>query len=115
LPFVQTAMEAALDSSDDVYEKLKTRAAQLWTARRGDEVEAICITRVEEYTRGKACAIWICTGTGMEEWKHHMATIEAWAVENGCTRMKHTARPGWQRVLKPMGYATTHVLLEKDL
>jgi hypothetical protein len=115
LPFVQSAVENAYDSADYVYERLKDRTSQLWTAQVDGEIEAICVTRLEVYEKGKTCGIWICTGTGRTEWQHHMPTIEAWARANGCIAMRHMARPGWARVLKPMGYEMTHVILEKDL
>lgn len=115
LPFVQSALEHSFDTPEDVYAALKIKGAQLWLAWLNDGIEAICITRVEEYTNGKTCGIWICAGSGRNDWKHHMATIEAWAKSNGCIAMKHTARLGWQRVLKPMGYEATHIVLEKDL
>ena len=116
LPFVTQAMERShYDTPEDVRLALDKGTAQLWIATRGEEIEAVCVTQIEANAKSVDCSIWICTGHDRQDWQHHLAKIETWARHEGCTVMRHMARPGWSRILKPMGYAMTHVLLEKDL
>lgn len=116
-PLVEERITEALGPSytrpETMLALLKTNAAQLWLAKNGDEIDAVCITQITGHDIGKTCGIWVCVGTNRTAWQDYMSVIEAWAKANGCIGMKHEARPGWQRVLKPMNYELTHVILEK--
>ena len=116
LPFVEQACEHSYyDKPEDVYLALEKGTAQLWLVSKDGEIEAVCVTQVQFNAKGAACSIWICTGHDRQDWQHHLSELEIWAKHEGCNLMRHTARPGWERVLKPMGYAKTHVLLEKEI
>jgi hypothetical protein len=94
---------------------LMKKHAQLWTVMQGDAIMAAVITEICFLQNGKkVCNIWAATGTGINHWLGHMATIEAWAKENGCCAVVvDRARPGWQRLLKQ--YRITHITLEKEI
>ena len=116
LPFIEQAMDRShYDKPEDVYIALDKGTAQLWLAAKGGDIEAVCVTQIQFNAKGADCSIWICTGHDRQDWQHHLAEIEAWAKHEGCNMMRHMARPGWTRILKPMGYAMTHVLLEKEI
>lgn len=116
-PLVEHLITESLSTSyttpKRMLELLKSNDAQLWLAKNGDGIDAVCVTQITVHEIGKTCGIWICTGTNREAWQDYMDVIEAWAKSNGCIGMKHEARNGWQRILKPMGYEMTHVILEK--
>ena len=116
LPFVKTAMEtSAYDTPADVYAAIKEDRAILWLVYNGSEIKAVCVTQLSETAKAKTCSIWIMTGSGREDWQHMLDDIEAFARREGCTHMRHNARPGWAKILKPQGYTMTHVILEKAL
>ena len=116
LPFVTQAMERShYDTPDDVRLALDKGTAQLWIASKNGNIEAVCVTQIETNAKGSDCSIWICTGHDRQDWQHHLAEIETWARYEGCTVMRHMARPGWAKVLKPMGYSVKHVCVEKLL
>ncbi len=90
-------------------------AMQLWAAMDGDAAKAVAITEVTAFPRRLVCRVLACTGEGPESWLGHLAAIETWARAQGCTAIEPVARPGWERLLKPLGYRKTHVILEKPL
>lgn len=61
------------------------------------------------------CYAPYCTGEGIEEWFFLIDELERWAREHGAASMKTMARMGWTRLMKPLGYRTTHAMLEKVL
>lgn len=115
-PVIADAVAGMGETSDSIMALVESKAAQLWTMQKEGEVIAAVVTQVTEHPSRKVCSVIICTGTGMAEWvEHSLLSIEKWAASNGCTHMKHDARMGWQKVLKPFGYQATHVILEKAL
>ena len=116
LPFVEQAVEQSHhDTLADVRRALYEGTGQLWIASRAGDIVAVCVTQIQMKAKGADCSIWICAGHNRQDWQHHMAEIEAWAKTEGCNLMRHNARPGCAKVLKPMGYRMVHVVLEKEL
>jgi len=96
-------------------EALRDGSTQLWVAV-ADEVEAVFITQIVHRPRKTVAEVLIGTGTGYERWyEKFIAVFEAWARSNGATRVRLIAREGWKRVVRHLGYESTHVILEKDL
>lgn len=119
-PMVSDWVQSAADGSryftaDEVYQKALTKHAQVWIVWGENIADAVVVTQLEPTPKGKFCHIWICVGRGMESWHGLIATIEEWARREGCTFMRHEARPGWSRILKQHGYEMPHVILEKEL
>ena len=110
---VTEALLTSYTTPQRMLDLLKSNDAQLWLAKNSNEIDAICITQIVVHEIGKTCGICVCTGTNRTAWQDYISTIEEWAKSNGCIGMKHEARNGWQRILKPMGYEMTHVILEK--
>jgi hypothetical protein len=106
--------ESSSSISQDIWDAIENRSAQLWLVW-GEKPEAVCVTQLTDTAKGKQCHIWIMVGNGMENWMHLIAELEAWAKREGCTMMRHEARPGWSRILKSQGYTMPHVILEKEL
>jgi hypothetical protein len=92
---------------------------QLWMGWDPNTKECMGVagTRVlEGFDGSKTVAIEFCTGKQRSEWERAgVMVIEQWAREIGANRVRPLTRPGWERVLKPLGYHKTHVMLEKDL
>lgn len=108
------ARTSAYFTADDVWRDIESGAAQLWLVW-GETPAAVCVTRLEVTSKGKHCHIWIMVGAGMDTWAHLLTELETWAKREGCTFMRHEARPGWSKLLKSKGYHMPHVILEKEL
>ena len=114
-PWIAAACKTSRGKFDenDIRIGLLTGDDQLWIWRT-DTAYAVGVTRVNVYPKQKVCSIRIVTGRHRHEWERPaMATIEAWAREQGCHAMELQARPGWERTLPD--YDKTHVYLEKRL
>jgi len=117
-PLVTDLITAALDrgerhTEDEIRKDIESGEGQLWIAWDGEGVKGVCITYVLQHTKSKVCRIWLCTGTEMNLWHHHLATIEAWSKEQGCDTIDAVVRPGWEKIMS--NYRKTHVVLEKKL
>ncbi len=118
-PLVEKWIDEAANSSayftaSDVWAALNSKAAQMWLAWT-DKAESVCVTQLENTSKGKHCHIWIMVGQNMETWVALMPELEAWAKREGCKMMRHEARPGWSKVLKQYGYSCPHYILEKTI
>lgn len=100
-------------TAEDFADQIRNRDRQLWLAHDG-KIKAVCLTSVSE-DRLKSVHVTHCAGEDYPLWAHLLAMIAAWAKEIGAERFEVTARPGWERVLKPFGLQKTHVMLEMRL
>ena len=99
----------------DILSALLARDMQAWAITKGDEIVAIVITEIINYPRKKECRVLAVDGEGAKEWVHLVSEIEAWAKANGCQSIEPIARPGWEKLMKPLGYKRTHIILSKEL
>lgn len=91
----EAAQSSAYFTSADVWQAIAERRAQLWLAW-DETADAVCVTQLENTSKGKHCHIWIMTGRTMDAWHPLMNDLEAWAKREGCNMMRHEARPGGQ-------------------
>lgn len=117
-PFLE---EAAAGSNGkflagDITRLLLKNEWRLWTARENGRLKAILITHFVFYPRLKCCELLAAVGVDREvNMLPFMADIEEWAKTSGCQMLQPIARPGWERVLKPLGFVKTHVMLERRI
>ena len=102
------------DTEKSVFESLCLGNSQLWMAW-DDGPEAIALTEMHQFPRRKVLRITMMTGSRREKWIGFLKQIEDWAREQGCELMEPIARPGWRRILAPLGYKLSHVMLTKEL
>ena len=88
---------------------------QLWVVIRGQKVMAILLTEIAVYSLSKVCRLIVCIGEDYKAWVGLIKQVEDWAKDMGCSEMEPLPRPGWEKVLKPLGYRKTHVVLNKEL
>lgn len=86
--------------------------ALLWLAIR-DEPIAACVTELIVTDEGKKCLISALQGDGMGDWGQHLARIEEFARNEGCTAMRLEGRDGWLRRLP--GYRQAGIIMERVL
>lgn len=90
---------------------------QLWVDMEKRVIVAAGVTRVDESPSGRLCTV-IAAGSDDKghDWTGYLATIGEWAKNvEGCNRLQVNGRKGWERRLKPAGFALDSILLTKDL
>lgn len=87
----------------------------IWDDDRAELRGVVITTFVVDDDGRKHCHLPYCTGEGMSDWFWLLASLEDWAREQGAVSVKSIARKGWTRLMTPLGYRATHVVLEKDL
>ena len=84
----------------DVLDRVRENRAACWP--NGDSV---VVTEVLVFPRLRACNYWIVAGS-LHECAELQPTIDAWAIEQGCSVATATGRMGWLRLANtPLGAA----------
>lgn len=100
----------------DLIKAISVKDMQLWSAVTDDhEVLGIATTELLNFPRKKVCRFIGATGKEPTLWLPHMKEIEEGAKRIGCAANEIIARPGWEKLLAPLGYRKSHVMLEKEL
>jgi GNAT superfamily N-acetyltransferase len=111
-PFIAAALAHAggTHDIDDVAHLIARGRAQFWPGRR-----CAVVTEFYDYPKLKACNLWLLGGD-LRELLRMRPVIEAWAREQGCTRMLGGGpRRGWTRLLGPLGYRPDWIIYRKEL
>ncbi len=90
--------------------ELVTTKATLWVRKN-----SLIVTQLLIYPTG---AKWLSVRIGcgnMNTLKAMIGKIEEYAKSRGYDGLESTARPGWARVGKALGYKTSHLFIEKEL
>ena len=96
---------SALPDWPEAQQRIADNTAQLWLGERSAIVTEIV---------GDAIHVWLGAGD-LNELLEMRPLIERYGREIGCTRITGDGRLGWQRALKPHGYALNDDVLEKTL
>lgn len=101
--------------ADDIRKMAERDAVQLWAAIDPDTGEglAIAITEIVDYPKRSVCKIVGLAGDQRERWEGHLAEIESWAKERGCSLVRVFGRKGLVKMLPT--YKMAGVVLEKEL
>lgn len=101
----------AASPPDAVLERLLRREWQLWVL--GDPIVAVTATGLVPRCDGTK-ALHLEQVAGNADWTRHIATLEAWGREEGCTRVvMPRARRGWAR--KFPDFRDAAVMLEREI
>ena len=118
LPWL-AAVEQRADGREtvaDLRHWLEQGALQLWVwMEEDDSVTGVLITEIINQARARICRLRVCTGRDPKRWLPFVSVIEAWAKEQGCQGMEPIGRPGWAKLLAPLGYRVTHQVMWKPL
>jgi hypothetical protein len=112
VPYLDAALAHAGRTHDlsDVEALVRRGEAQFWAATK-----SALISVVEDDPRERRLLIWLAGGDLHELSAEVLPRVEAWARTQGCRRLLIVGRAGWERVLKPQGYAPLARLIAKDL
>jgi len=94
----------------DVRALVAAGEAQAWAGER-----ACMVTLVEDDPGERRLLIWLAGGDLEELVRRLRPAAEDWARTQGCRRVLIIGRPGWERALKPEGYAPLARIIAKEL
>jgi hypothetical protein len=95
---------------EDIQRMIAAGEAQLWVG-----AGAAMVTLVEDDPLERRLLIWLAGGALSELTETLLPQAERWAKARGCRRMLVIGRAGWERALKPKGYAPVARLIAKEL
>jgi hypothetical protein len=95
---------------EDVRRLVESGQAQFWAA-----ADAAVVTVVEEDPCERRLLVWLAGGRLATLLGEMLPGVEAWARGQGCARLLLIGRAGWERAMKPMGYAPLARVIAKDL
>lgn len=100
-----------------IADEIFSGALQLWLMLDGDNFKGIVLTEMKtvEATGHKSVMVTGLAGEDGIELAPHIATIEAWAAEEGADCVLPIGRVGWKKPLAPLGYRIDRVVYRKDL
>lgn len=109
-------IEAALEYGGGTHDIEDVRAmcevgdARFWPGRN-----CAAVTEIYDYPKAKVLHLWL-NGGDMDELIHELRPrAEAWGIEMGCTKATTAGRPGWDRVMGPLGYVPVARICMKEL
>ena len=122
-PLVKDKVQAALDRNHnfrdhtDVKENCKNGIEQLWViADKKDNVHGVCITQIMQQPNYNVGLVRIATGHDLPLWVDKINEFENWAEKKfNCKKIEIYGRPGWKKMLTPLGYEFSHVQMDKFL
>lgn len=102
---------------ESMAEEMFSGALQLWLMLDGDDFKGIVLTAIKtiESTGYRAVVVAGLAGEDGVELAPHIATIEAWAAEQGARSVCPIGRPGWKKPLSKLGYEVERVTYRKDI
>ena len=81
----------------------------------GEIVRAVLMVVVNDYELVRECRLIMCAGDKPQDWLHLLEDLKEFVKSIGCTKLVAECRPGWEKILEPVGLKKTHVYLEMDI
>jgi hypothetical protein len=95
---------------EDVRGLVARGAAQFWSAPN-----SAVVTLVEDDPNERRLLVWLASGDLEELTVEVLPQVEAFGRSRDCRRLMVIGRAGWERALKPMGFAPLARVIAKDL
>ena len=117
--FINSAFATELGDEDPVQvrKELSNGDAQLWVIHSASGIKAAGITRISIVPAGRR--VCFCVALGGEDLPSWVEALDReaskFAKDYHCNSIRVTGRPGWKRVMKPLGYKESFVIVEKAL
>lgn len=118
LPFIQSALEQTAGelTLEEILADVANRKRHLWLIKLEDEFLAGVVTQMYSTQSGlKIGEITMAGGKDYAAWSHFSDTIGQFFKAQGCKIMRVIGRDGWEKLLKPKGFAKKHIILDKEL
>jgi hypothetical protein len=99
--------------TDDIERMVFDMSALLWVITDELRLKGALVTRLYTTRGQRVCEVVAIGGDGLPDWKHLIADIEQFAMNEGCQKVRLSGRKGWSRVFPD--YSTICVTLEKRI
>jgi len=97
-------------SLEDVKAMVAAGRAQLWASPA-----SAVVTVIEDDPCERRLLVWLAGGDLEELLERMLPRVEAWGRARGCRRLLVIGRAGWERAMKPHGFAPLARVIAKDL
>ena len=118
-PFIEAAIEYSNDELNIFAMKkaLLERELILITVNDDHKMIAALTVNKEQFQSGKRVLTLVAIGGArMKEWLHKVDEVLCTVCrEEGCTEMYLIGRPGWIKLLRPLGFETIHTVVSKKI
>lgn len=96
----------------DIARAVNADQMQLWQT---PDRESVMLTELINYPQMRECRIISAAGENAQSWLPLWPTFEDWVRSHDCSIIKLEGRAGWKRILEPLGFEQTAIILEKAL
>jgi hypothetical protein len=93
----------------------------LWVLYKGDDdMMVVLTTSIQNYPDRKMLNIPFCGSDGSESYWHDnrsmiISRLKDWASQHGCSGIELSGRKGWEKVLSPLGFEKSYIVLELEI
>lgn len=118
LPLIEKALHYSDGkyTTDHILKFLKSRDMQLWVVFNNAGMKGIIVTQIVNYPTEKRLCIVLLAGISFKSWMHSCwYLIKEWAKNEGCVSCEIFGRPGWEKVIKKLGFEKIHTVLKTSL
>jgi hypothetical protein len=99
----------------DIVKAVRQRDMQLWAATSDDGDLSLMLTEILNHPRQREAHLISATGQNADRWAFLWPQFEEWARREGCGLISATCRPGWKKLLEPLGFNEVSIVLQKRL
>ena len=114
---IQEALNRNFNPKDHwhVKEQCKLGLEQLWViVDDKDDIHGVCVSSIIKQPNYNVGIVNMATGHDLPLWVDQIKEFEKWAVENyGIKKIEIFGRPGWKKMLTPLGFTFSHVQMDK--
>jgi hypothetical protein len=114
---IQEALNRNFNPKDHwhVKEQCKLGLEQLWViVDDKDDIHGVCVSSIVKQPNYNVGIVNMATGHDLTLWVDQIKEFEKWAVENyGIKKIEIFGRPGWKKMLAPLGFTFSHVQMDK--
>jgi hypothetical protein len=114
---IQEALNRNFNPKDHwhVKEQCKLGLEQLWViVDDKDNIHGVCVSSIVKQPNYNVGIVNMATGHDLPLWVDQIKEFEKWASKNyGVKKIEIFGRPGWKRMLAPLGFTFSHVQMDK--
>lgn len=105
--------EPVLYTRADMFRLLSVGLMQLHLSHDGEKFHMALITEIVDYPQTKLCRLLLGTGEQPEKVLELWPWFAKWCKERGVEWTELVGRPGWEKVLRPLGFQKKSIILTK--
>lgn len=102
---------------EDIFKLILKHQIILWVVYNDGEGKAIgCVlTQVIDYPKVRALSVFLLAGHSFKQIMLVYDDLIQYAKSIGCAKLELSGRPGWEKLLKPLNFEKTHIVMRLNL